>query len=266
MNSERREQFDRWIDAYLEGGLDASQRAEFETLLAQEPELREEFELQQQIDASVGRLFSASSVDAESVLTQARQAQSSRPVGRRTWRSYAYAAAASLLIVTGTGWWYWNYLDRSTIPATMPKQTFAEFYQDAARNDFVPDWKCADDKEFAILFFQRFGSALVLAQAPTGIDPLGLCYTHTITPRTMAMTFKVNGKGVVVFVEKKGRDTDEHVKQTGGLHLFQRNLEHLVLYEVTPLDHPTVLDMWSERDIPDDWKKSDYREPPRRPH
>jgi len=54
-----------------------------------------------------------------------------------------------------------------------------------------------------------------------------------------------------VFVDKASED--KHVAEPSaksGLHLFRKELGPLVLYELTPLDHPSVMDYLYLSDVP----------------
>ena len=68
------------------------------------------------------------------------------------------------------------------------------------------------------------------------------------------MLARVDGVPVMVFVDRTSADTDPKLDQGRvGLHLFRKELGSLVLYEVTPLGEPRVMDYL----IPADTRKAE---------
>ena len=55
---------------------------------------------------------------------------------------------------------------------------------------------------------------------------------------------RVDGQPVVVFVDRAERDPSTLQEPTEGLHLFRRPLGGLVLYELTPLEYPALLEQF----------------------
>jgi hypothetical protein len=86
---------------------------------------------------------------------------------------------------------------------------------------------------------------------PAGTMMEGLHYLGGLSRYTTAMLARVNGKPVLVFVDKSSNDTHPaEPTAKSGLHLFRKELGPLVLYELTPLDHPSVMDYLYLSDVP----------------
>jgi hypothetical protein len=71
----------------------------------------------------------------------------------------------------------------------------------------------------------------------------GLAYCHSITRDTVCMVGSADATSrIVVFIDRLEKDTQPVLPAESGLHLFRRELGQLVLYEVSPKDHPILLD------------------------
>ena len=54
----------------------------------------------------------------------------------------------------------------------------------------------------------------------------------------------MNGEPVIVFIDRVERDSGQTVDETSGLNLFNRRLGLLVLYELSPLEKPALLELF----------------------
>lgn len=257
MTEKQRDKLHRVINAYLDGRLDEAQTAEFHRLLERNPEARAEMELQARIDESLKRLFTPP--DAKSLDLDRPNVVENRPANR--WlRLRAVAIVAAMLLLVVGGWGLWAMLN-PTVPEfkpRFPKLTLTQAYQNAADNNFREDWACEDEKEFACTFDYRLGKGMALAQAPASVEVLGLSYANTITQKSILLHAKVNGRGIIVFVDRASADKGQNVDPASGLKLYKRKLDRLMLYEVSPLDKPYVLELLKEMNTPEEWKK-DFR-------
>jgi hypothetical protein len=71
----------------------------------------------------------------------------------------------------------------------------------------------------------------------------GLTYVGGMSRYTTTMLARVDGKPVMVFVDRA--DSDYRPAQpcgSCGLHLFSKQVGPLMLYELTPLDQPKVME------------------------
>lgn len=246
------------VDAYMDGVLSPDEKRVFEARLERESQLRAEVELSRQVDASLRRTFSSPAVDerwlrgllaqqqaelvpaAEPQLS-AMASESATTGGSRRW----LVAAAAVLICAVA--WSWVILRQFHQPEREPLYAgvpMSELYQQKVATGFQPKWVCEDDQEFADTFQKRQGLPLRLAPMPAGTQMAGLDYLPALTLHTTAMLATVDGRPVIVFVERAERvvKPPQEPPADSGLHLFRRRLADLVLYEVTPRDAPSVME------------------------
>jgi hypothetical protein len=160
------------------------------------------------------------------------------------------AAATAATVVWGTlAWQYFG--KKSDAPNYDPNIPLATIYKTRVADGFHPTWICNDEHEFASTFLTRQGQGLLLASLPEGTQMEGLTYCGGISRYTTTMLARVNGAPVMVFVDRA--DADTHPAPPAAetrLHLFRKELGPLVLYELTPLNHPTVMDYLRLADVP----------------
>ena len=233
-----------------------------------DPVARKHFELQQAVDGSLNRSFEPpvhEALDARSLTEQSNfRMDAARPEsvhqGGRAMRWQRYALAALLALVAGGGAWWWASQNSGggSVDPTYRYKTFLTFYDASAQNDFKEDWVCESPSEFAATFHARVGFGLRQPDLPAGVELLGLKYGYTITGLTVHIMAKVDGAGVIVFVDKKSRDPSPEMQQ-GDLNVFRRELAHLVLYEMTPHDKASILPHLEEREVQPEEVKRFYQ-------
>lgn len=231
------------LDAYLDGTLDEPQRAAFELHIEQDPRLKQQIETQKRIDASLRRCYPVPDVDA--LLDRARaETESSAVSANRLQRIGRMAAmiVVGVSLVLAVQWAMTpgkpayqggNYAVIGLEPA----------YQQLIADGFTPAWRCETDEEFAQTYGYQIGVPVVLTELPAGTEALGLSYIPAISFDTIALLATVDGQQVVVFGDHVRATSEDTPKLTDtSLNLFQRRIGDLVLYEITPLDTPRVLD------------------------
>ncbi|MCB9855723.1 MAG: hypothetical protein H6818_08540 [Phycisphaerales bacterium] len=255
------EKLERWINAYLDGALDPIDAARFESVVDRNPSLRERLDTHRLIEASLNRTFAPpvrkpaapSSIVRETISMEAAEpaGEAAPPSARTSGRFFRkFAMAAMLAIVAFGGYWGWQ--NRALFIGTSGPLTLTQFYEKSAANDFKEDWVCKNERQFQTTFWYRLGSGVALASAPSNVKVLGIKYGNTLSPQSVHLTAKVDGKGVVVFVDSKHNDRKDDVS-SDGLHAFRKETDHLVFVEVSPLDHPAVLGLLSETELPVEW-------------
>ena len=128
-------------------------------------------------------------------------------------------------------------------------QSLETAYNDWVADGFEPMWVCADDREFVDTFRATYQQGLLLGPLPQGTTALGLAYCNSISSRTTCLLATVDGIPVAVFVDRVERDYPQ--PQPDRLHLHRRQIDRLVLYELSPAEQPAVLPWFVNPDDPD---------------
>jgi hypothetical protein len=234
------------FDAYLDGQLSRSDRAQFEKSLLADVTLAALLRSQQAIEASLRRSFVPPATIA--MPTHPTHPVSHSPISRlrMNWRTMPWlrvmAAAASIAVGFGLLARAWMTEFPST-PSFTRRPTMDAVYKSEVSRGFQPGWKCENDKQFADTFRNRLGQPLELKTSPD-VQSLGLSYRGVISDNTTYMLAKVGNADVMVFVDRAECGDNQGLAQNSGLHLFTRNMGDLTLYEVTPLDQPKLLDLF----------------------
>jgi len=245
------------LDLYLDGLLPDDQRRAFEEQIAHDPNLRAQLDAQRRLDASLRRTLVAPSpislpISATPILPPAHP-----PILTRLRTSPALALAACLLIAFSTWSIYHTYFSNHQVDPVYlgsTPRTMDTIYKVEKDRGFKPMWICRDDKEFATTFWKNLGSALTFRNPPSNVESLGLSYGNTVglSPKTVYMLFKINGREVIVFIDKKENDHSPK-PTTPGLNLYRREAGDFVLYELTPLDKPQAYDKFEPYTMPKEW-------------
>lgn len=274
MNRNQYQQIAQWVNAHVDGLMDAGQRQTFEKLRSQSAVLRAELERQSLIDAVLQRIFAPPPVEAilARVLGTPTEDASVRVVATPRRRArvsplvWGTAVAAAALLLAAGGWWAWmtwqdeGGLAPRQIAAPLPKQSMEEVYQGLVAAGFKPKWVCDDEKEFATTFYMRLGQGLVFEKAPPTVAMVGLYYANCISPATIVFLAEAKGEKVLVFADRATEDAKTALPSDYKLHVFQRQVGTLKLYEVTPLKEKSVVDFFQEKDVPSEWiKNATYR-------
>lgn len=239
------------LDAYVDGRLDAAARGAFEARLAAEAPLRAELDRQGQVDASLRRLFVAPAAPA----IEALRPQPIKLAARARWLSWRpLATAAALLLMVWGGWWQWRQMTDAP-DAPLPKQTVFENYVAEVAAGFKPRGECWEDKQFALVFYDKLSLALTVQPPPEEVKLLGIGYSNTLSPQTTMLLAVVNGHNVIAYVDRKQRDPNLSTAPSdcGDLHVFRRELDEVVIYEISPLDRPHLLDLFKQIEMKPEW-------------
>jgi anti-sigma factor RsiW len=260
------------LEAYLDGLLDDAQAAAFARSLKEDPALARQAALQARIDGALGRLFSVESPSHDAVAAALASAvgklealpsdaeirpqmvkTAAAPAMRTTRRADVrvgastkrlYWAAAVLAAAAAIGGilaaFPWNGAQRNM--PLFAARPLAEIYRDAVTHGFEPTYECKDAERFAATFSERQGRPLQLLAMPSGTRMLGLAYVGGLSRQTTAMLCRVEGKPVMVFVDRAAADQQIAPDNSDAqLHVFREARDGLVYYEVTPFDAPRVL-------------------------
>ena len=231
------------FEAYMDGILSGPDRESMLQQIAASPEMQAEIERNRQIEAALRRSFSPTGPPV-ALLAKLRDAAPSEPIAGRLPNRRGVLIAASMAATVVWGMLAWKYLgNRAPVPIYDPNMPLASIYETTIAEGFKPAWVCEDDREFASTFQKRQGQGLLLAKLPDGSKMEGLTYVGGMSRYTTTMLARVDGLPVMVFVDRA--EADPHPALSCGseeLHLFRKELGPLVLYELTPLDQPRVME------------------------
>lgn len=233
------------LRAYLDGALPPKAVAEFQRMIENDPRITERLREEEQIDASLKRVFQPPVVDADFL----RSLASSEPVtptqapperGRRLLIA-ALATAASLAIaVVGVQ----SFLQEPRTEVAFRQRPLVDIYQECVDDEFEPYWVCDNPSLFAASFERRQGVRLMLADLPEDQQMLGISYLAGVSRDSTDMLATVGGKKVIVFIDRLARDwrpaTGEFAE--AGLEVSRWERFGLVFYQVAPPGTPLLED------------------------
>lgn len=258
--STERDRASEQLDQYMDGLMNESERAEFERHLQSELSLAEQLSLQHRIDSALRERFTP-----PKVIPTGAAAGKSRTAPRWPMRLGAGIAAAAAIAIAGYAVWpsAMQLLGgRSRSGPTpihfVPIGPF-EAYRAHVDSGLTPEWICKDDAEFAQTLEKAVGQSLVVAATP-GLDVLGWSYNKiegntsrgVFTGYTLYLLTKARGAPVVVLIDRAAYDRQIESERADGLRIFRRQIGDAVLYEVTPLDQPMVLERFTPYTEPAD--------------
>jgi hypothetical protein len=232
---------DERLEAYLDGVMGETQRAAFEAEIERDPRLTAEVALQARLDAALTREFPVVTPTGVHLAAIEKHAGSVSPstVPLTGWKTLIpYAAAAAVFLIAFGLWGPRWPIEREPSFTAMP---LAHVYHQTVKDGFEPYYECHDDKRFADTFTSRQGIPLHLTKMPLGSMMKGLSYLGGLSRETTAMLCDVEGKPVMVFVDRVEKDRPSAAKENDPeLNIFRTVRDGLVFYEVSPLDQPTM--------------------------
>lgn len=234
------------IDRYVDGLLDGEQLAQFEAALATDAELRRQVELQDSIDDSLRRAFTPPAAAPAPATSDV--VATIRPVRRFNVRFFALAAM--LAIVAGGFFVAQRYFAKSEIKRLSPTEVYTRLNTTGWPVEFV----CQNEKEFATVMSRQVGAPLYIPAETPGVIVAGWSYTSgysgsVLGPSTMFLITKVDQQPVLVLIDKAQFDRPLDLPQGSPLHLHRREVSGVVMYEVSPLDAPHVINAMTEMQL-----------------
>ncbi len=154
------------------------------------------------------------------------------------------AVAAALALVFVGLWTAWSPSSPTKPPAFTP-MAMEKVYFNRVKAGFTADWKCESDQEFSDTFMKWLGANMTMHETER-VACVGLSYCRAITENTLTVFARVDGKEVMVFVDRLTKDTHPTVPESTGLRVFRKEAPPLVFYEVTPLEQAEVFPLFSE--------------------
>lgn len=232
------ERFEQWLDSQAEGG---------DAQLIDGERFAKDLDVQRQIDDRLRQLFTSRPPSHEQLVLQLRRgvatgqvpASSPQP-NRRSWWGVAAVAAAAAMLVAAVGLSLWLSGGRIDEPV-FAARPLAEIYRETVASGFEPYYECHEADRFAATFDRRQGMPLALRPLPEGARMLGLSYPGGLSRDTTAILADVQGRPVMVFVDRAEVDQRLAASDVGPkLNVFRDERHGLVFYEVTPLPQAHV--------------------------
>jgi len=242
MDDQRESMCDQ-MNAYLDGELDAADRAAFEAKLSRNPDLRARLERARSIEEGLSRVFPPREAPEGAIPdgTARRQRRASFRIGAR-W--LAYAAALALI---GAGWLAvdrWN--------ARLDRPDAAEVYRAVAAGA-APQEACSTPGAFATYTDEAYGRP-VRADFDSGVEFIGWIYPQEASYERgeevegvrVLMARARDGAPIAVFFAESPSMTPR-LADDSDLRIFSKRIGPVRVHEVTPLESPVVLGLLSAR-------------------
>ncbi len=252
------------VDGYLDGLLSDDQRAQIEASLDKRSDVRRTVELQHRIDGRLREMFATKpvAVDLAALASRPKLAagqsdeEQSMPAAssvrlqwwRRPMALSGIAAAAALAIGAGL---YFAGVFGGANPAPGPRPSpvaagpseLEAAYQAQVASGFMPEEVCTTDEAFADWMNRRYQTPMVIANKPADLTLLGWSYPETARGSMGALLATVGDQKVVVFIEfKKPMHKEPPPPKDAGLAQFSRRAGDLMLYQVSPVGVPSLLE------------------------
>ncbi|MCC6424338.1 MAG: hypothetical protein IT447_12745 [Phycisphaerales bacterium] len=233
---------DEMLEAYLDGLLPPDQHAQMEARIANDPELKAQCELQTILNTSLAQQFAPPSPPTALGIPRPNHPAKSWP--------RVVAIAAIVILGVGVGIWALNdYLTPKppnpyaggTYNIHRPPTTFVDEYHALVQGGFKPDWVCQTQEQFVQTFQSNLGQGLIFETNSSAVRMVGLSYANVLSEQTIIFLGIANDTPALVFVDRLQNDRPQTLPERTGLHLFRAQIGELVLYELTPLDKPTLL-------------------------
>lgn len=219
------------MERYLDGDLDEAERSAFERELLRSPELRAQVEAQRHIDGSLRRLFSPPGAVASTSYSPAPK----HP--RVTAHRLGRLAAAAVVALAAVAVW-WGLLRGSGEPNPLERM-----YTVALARGFTPEEVCTTEEAFAAWVQDKYGQTLYPPPARDGLELLGWSYGRGVSTYSGFLLARVDGREVLVMVDRAAQEESRLPRpQDSSLRQFRRRIGDLVIYELTPLPSPGIVE------------------------
>lgn len=207
----------------LDDMIDSGDVAAMDRLAHENAASRRQLEIQSRIDESLRRVF------------QEQAVATAGSVARHQLRRWIpWAAAAALLLASFAGW-------RVCTVSTRP-DILGPLYHKIVDAGFKPDSVCTTDAEFAGWCRSYLRQAMYPTSRPDGLEYVGWSRAPVLGPVSAILLARVHDQPVIVVMERTDSLTDHPGRiKDPNLHVFRKSIGDVVLYEVTPAAHTTIL-------------------------
>jgi len=236
------------MEMYLDGRMTPDEADAFRAELADRPDLAEQVRLQERIDGSLKRLFNYAPCDepAEPLAPAPIPISRGAPGRAPSWkRLIAWGAIAAALTVAAV------YVNR-------PRREFTyvtpiSMYTRFKMTGWNPTFRCRTDEEFVAKVKSRLGQGLLIPMNTVGVVLDGWGYGDdyqgsSVSGDTMVLMAHASETPggepapVLMFIDRARNAREVTVPPDSGMRVFEARRGGLVLYEVTPLCRPVLID------------------------
>lgn len=225
---------DEMMFAYIDSELSPQQAVEFEQLLERDPLVRSRLDMLSTINIAIQKI--PETTQARTIPLQTLG--NSGTLSKRRLLSYA-----AMLIICAGAYFMLN-------PPT-PTPTFdAYIAYTRITEEFEPDVVCDTPEKFVTYTQETFGSP-VSADFTSPIQLVGWKYhgkavrsksTNKFKRTRILMAQTPEGTRILVAFVPKGLPIPR-LEAESGMNIFKRTVQSVRVYEITPLDSPSVLDL-----------------------
>lgn len=231
---------DDFIARYHDGLLEGEELKNFQASLATDPSLRAAVELDRRIADRLGVLLQPDAVS----IAQARSSAISDSRRTRSMLRLIAAIAAAVAIVATIGIASRMRTNASSVLASATREPI-EVYRTTVERGFEPAWVCEDDAQMLSYTRDRFGRGLLFEPVP-GLTLVGWGYANgVLSDITLSLLAEFGQSRIMLLVDlaRDDRTLEDPALTDPTLTMFRRKIGRFVLYEITPLDRPLLLDV-----------------------
>jgi len=222
------------LEHYLDRRLRGAEKEAMEQRLRADPDARAQARIQKELNASLARLFPLPAEDPAPIPLPARPPAPANPWRRRF---PAIAAAAVVLLAVGLYFAVFRGPGKPAVPDRL-----GPLYRAQIAAGFVPEVVCNTREEFADWVQQYFGQRLYPDTSGKDLQLVGWNYGPAISSHSGVLLARVDGREIIVVVDRSVREKSPLPPPADPtLHSFRQSMGCVVLYEVSPLDHATIL-------------------------
>jgi hypothetical protein len=243
------------LDAYLDGQLGGAERAAFEARLARDPALAGARDAQRQIDGRLRGLFVVPPFIPLPINGNPPSGANGHPANGHPvapaaaagkaggWTALKSAILSTKGLVVGLalltsllGVGAWLAFFRPAPPPPPQGLTFAEIFQKQVN---TPPDGAIDDARVASHASATIGHPIRLKGRSANLKLVSMSSAHVMSPHTFVLQARYEGQDVLLLADRACEDVP--AGHSCGMNQFRREVGGVVLYELTPLDQPMLL-------------------------
>lgn len=231
------------LELYFDGALSPDEQRDFEARLARDRALQHTVQQQRAIESALRRLMPAPEVPPVQMPTSDESADVIGAIPHSTGSSWLRRLAIAAVVCAGLFgvWSTWQHL--KPIDDQIAQISPEKYYRDSVANGMQVYYVCdPGSQQFADYFRNLLGQPLQMSADEPGFKCLGVNKCNVLSPSTLAVLVRMNQTPVIVLIDRKQCGNSATVPPQSGLYVYQRDLGPLEMFEISPVDHPQVLD------------------------